>query len=135
MTYIMPIDIDWLRFSDEIITPDFAKHGRNRTQICDRFAIGMPEQMEVYGNRFDNALAYSRRHQLHSETFLAYTLNTHNIQIKYVPFAFLRTRANALINTSEDIPEAIRRRWYTRKLARDTQARYTRKARKLGLKV
>jgi hypothetical protein len=95
--------------------------------ICDRFAIGMPDQMEIYGNRFDDALKYSKKHQLHSETYLAETLCTNHIKVRFVPFGFIRTRADSRMNASEDVKECITKHWYTKKKALNTQRRYTRK--------
>jgi hypothetical protein len=127
MTYIMPIKPEWFVFSDEIIVPNFARHGRRGTTMCDRFAIGMPDQMEIYGNRFDDALKYSKKHQLHSETYLAETLRVNDIKFRFVPFGFIRTRADSRMSVSEDIREAIKKGWYTKKRALKTQRRYTRK--------
>jgi hypothetical protein len=60
----------------------------------DRFAIGSPSTMRIYGNRFHNALQYSYCNQLHSERFLAYELKQNRIQIEYILFPFIRIRAN-----------------------------------------
>ena len=127
MTYIMPIKPEWFSFSDSIYTPAFARHGRKIEKLCDRFAIGMPEQMEIYGNRFSEALEYSKKSQLHSETFASHILHKNGISRKYVPFGFLRTRANSQINTSEDVKEAIRRKWFTKRRYKKVQNQYTRK--------
>ena len=53
--------------------------------------------MEMYGNRFSGALAYSQHTKLHSEQYLAYTLQNANIRIEYIPFRFKRVRANGEI--------------------------------------
>ena len=95
--------------------------------MCDRFAIGMPDQMEIYGNRFDGALKYSKKHQLHSETYLAETLRVNDIKFRFVPFGFIRTRADSRMSASEDVRETIKKGWYTKKKALKTQKRYTRK--------
>ena len=127
MTYIMPIKADWFMFSNEVIMPNFAKHGRRGLKVCDRFAIGMPDQMQFYGNRYDNALSFSKKHKLHSETYLADILLKNKIRIKLVPFGFIRTRADSRMSASEDIKETIRKHWFTKKQALHTQKRYTRK--------
>ena len=127
MTYIMPIKPEWFVFSEEIVIPNFARHGRRGISMCDRFAIGMPDQMEIYGNRFDGALKYSKKHQLHSETYLAETLRVNDIKFRFVPFGFIRTRADSRMSASEDIRETIKKGWYTKKKALKTQKRYTRK--------
>jgi hypothetical protein len=127
MTYIMPIKPEWFVFSEEVVIPNFARHGRKGLKMCDRFAIGMPDQMEIYGNRFDDALKYSKKHQLHSETYLAETLRINDIKVRFVDFGFIRTRADSRMSASEDIKETIKKHWYTKKRALDTQRRYTRK--------
>jgi hypothetical protein len=60
----------------------------------DRFAIGSPECMRIYGNRFDNALQYSYCNLLHSERFLAYELKRNAIRIDLIFFRFIRIRAD-----------------------------------------
>jgi len=127
MTYIMPIKPEWFSFSDSIVSPDFARHGRKIEKLCDRFAIGMPEQMEIYGNRFNEALEFSKKSQLHSETFASHILHKNGINRKYIPFGFLRTRANSQINTEEDVKEVIRRKWFTTRKYRKLQNQYTRR--------
>jgi hypothetical protein len=127
MTYIMPIKPEWFVFSEEMVIPNFARHGRRGIRICDRFAIGMPDQMKIYGNRFDDALKYSKKHQLHSETYLGETLRTNHIKVRCVPFGFIRTRVDSRMNVSEDVKECITKHWYTKKQALNTQRRYSRK--------
>jgi hypothetical protein len=63
----------------------------------DRFAIGTPPVMEVYGKRYTQAYEYSLRNSLHSEKFLAHSLNKHTIQIEYIPIRFRRIRATGEI--------------------------------------
>jgi hypothetical protein len=60
----------------------------------DRFAIGSPLHMRVYGNRFDNALQYSYCNLLHSERFLAYEVKRNALQLELISFPFIRIRAN-----------------------------------------
>jgi hypothetical protein len=77
--------------------PDFhLVHGCN-----DRFVIGRPEAMEIYGNRFQGALAYSKKSPLHSETYLAYTLQNAGIQIQNIRFRFQRVRADGSVADSD----------------------------------
>ena len=63
----------------------------------DRFAIGQPPVMELYGKRFEQAYEYSLRASLHSEKFLSYILNKNHVQIEYLPIRFRRLRANGEI--------------------------------------
>ena len=133
VTYIMPLNPRWFTFSDVIYTPNFAKHGRTTMKISDRMALGQPEQMKIYGNRFDEALDYSKKRQLHSETFLAHIISKHKIKLKYVSIGFLRTRANGNIERDEDLKGVLRKKWLTRKQGTDLQKHYTRKVRKFGI--
>lgn len=93
--YIRPISIDWINKiqPDTIYIPNFHIH----TGCNDRFAIGSPSVMEIYGRRFHGALQYSKHMKLHSEQYLAYTLQNTNIRIEYIPFRFKRVRANGEI--------------------------------------
>lgn len=67
----------------------------------DRFAIGSPLDMRIYGNRFHNALQYSYCNQLHSERFLAHELKQNAIQVELISFPFARIRANGQICQSD----------------------------------
>ena len=89
--YQVPIQLDWFSFtSDKICIPNFGLCGN----VNDRFALGRPEQMKPYGSRFDEALAYSKRHQLASEAYLIATMKKHKIKYEHVAFYFIRVRAN-----------------------------------------
>ena len=132
VTYITPLDVKWFTFTNTVYMPDFARHGFNRTKVNDRFAIGRPGQMKFYGNRFDEALEYSKKRQMHSETFLSHIIKKHKIQLKLINFDFIRTRATSQKNLT-DVKELIRKKRLTKKRAKEVQLKYTRKARKLGL--
>jgi hypothetical protein len=132
VTYIAPLNMEWFTFTDNIYMPNFARHGFNTTKVNDRFAIGRPEQMKFYGNRFDDALEYSKKKQMHSETFLSYIIKKYNIHLKLIKFDFIRTRATSQKNLT-DVKELIRKKRLTKKHAKELQQKYTRKARKLGL--
>ena len=93
--YQVPLDISWFSFSanskkQPILIPNFALCG----DVTDRFALGRPEQMLLYGNRFDDALAYSKKYPLASEAYLIATLRRHKIKYEHVNFYFTRVRAN-----------------------------------------
>ena len=99
MLYRRPLNIEWIRNLDDTILymPNF-----HLVDGCnDRFAIGKPSVMRVYGNRYNNALEFSRRLPLHSEKYLAFTLSLKNIQIKYITFPFRRVRADGKINEAD----------------------------------
>ena len=98
--FLKHIDVSWLICKDtySIRIPNFQLvDGCN-----DRFAIGSPETMHIYGNRFDTAYPFSLYKKLHSELFLAHTLTTNHIRIEYILFKFIRIRANGNSN-KEDI--------------------------------
>lgn len=91
--YQVPLDISWFSFppkSNKICIPNFALCG----DITDRFALGRPQQMLLYGNRFDDALAYSKKYPLASEAYLIATMKKHRIKYEHVNFFFIRVRAN-----------------------------------------
>ena len=67
----------------------------------DRFAIGKPSVMRVYGNRFTGALEYSRRAPLHSETYIRNVLDKNNINIQYIEFPFRRVRADGKVHQGD----------------------------------
>ena len=95
--YRYPIDMEWLKSSEGIYIPDFQRISHNIHQlhaVNDRFAIGNPAAMMIYGNRFDEALEYSKVKQLHSETFLEDILQKHMIPVKMINYSFIRVRAN-----------------------------------------
>jgi hypothetical protein len=93
--YQVPLDISWFSFSPDskkqkILIPNFGLCG----DVNDRFALGRPEQMLLYGNRFDDALAYSKKKPLASEEYLIATMRRHRIKYEHVNFYFIRVRAN-----------------------------------------
>jgi hypothetical protein len=93
--FTSPLNINWLKniAPDCIIIPNF-----HLTENCnDRFAIGKPGVMEIYGTRFDGAYEYSLTNSLHSEKYMAYVLRKYNIKIQHIPFVFRRMRADGSI--------------------------------------
>lgn len=64
----------------------------------DRFAIGKPAAMKIYGNRRRGALEYSKTKPLHAETFLATTLTQFGFGICKIHFPFYRIRANGNVS-------------------------------------
>jgi hypothetical protein len=97
--FLRPIHVSWLTCKDihSIKIPNF-----HLIDSCnDRFAIGSPYTMSIYGNRYDTAYQFSLSKPLHSERFLAHTLITHKINIEYIPFKFIRVRANGYPNNED----------------------------------
>ena len=69
----------------------------------DRFAIGSPETMIRYGDRYLYALDYSRSYQLHSEKYLAYHMERFKKTPEYIHFPFRRIRANGGVCPLDDL--------------------------------
>jgi hypothetical protein len=93
--FIAPLEIQWLKNLQPncILIPNF-----HLTENCnDRFAIGKPNTMKIFGNRFDDAYEYSLTKILHSERYLSYIIQKNNIQIIHIPFIFKRIRADGTI--------------------------------------
>jgi hypothetical protein len=132
VTYVTPLNIRWFTFSDELYVSQYFRYGHTRAKICDRFAIGRPAEMAIFGNRFDEAYEFSKKHKLHSETFCAYIVKNAHIKTKLINFGFIRTRARGNINCT-DVKQLLKKRIITKKRVRETEATYTRKARKLGI--
>lgn len=87
-------DVAWIEAvrRGTVFIPDFHVYfGSN-----DRFAIGSPSDMGIYGNRFDGAFEYSRKKPLHAEGFLTDYMYSKGIKFECVPFRFQRVRANGV---------------------------------------
>jgi hypothetical protein len=92
--YSTTFNTDWLSMNGKnIVIPNFHIH----YNCNDRFAIGNPSSMKIYGNRFDSAYYYSLHTQLHAERFLNAIMNSKGIYFNRVPFIFRRIRANGKI--------------------------------------
>lgn len=123
--YQVPLDISWFSFSSKkLCIPNFGLAG----DMNDRFALGRPEQMLPYGNRFDDALAYSKKKPLASEAYLIATLKKHRIKYEHVNFYFIRVRANGKKN-GMDVTQI---KTLTRRLREAKKKNKTRKI-KIGL--
>jgi hypothetical protein len=64
--------------------------------INDRFTIGKPNVMILYGERYLHAFEYSLINELHAETYLKYILDKNKIDIIKINFKFNRIRANGI---------------------------------------
>jgi hypothetical protein len=107
LEYITPFNILWLYGEEDVIyTPNFHRrptvltNKKGAISINDRFAIGTPKTMKYYGNRFFEALDYSKRSLLESRLFLEHTLKKHNIKMEFINFLFIRVRATGKKNQS-----------------------------------
>jgi hypothetical protein len=87
--YIKPLELKFFNmiYENNILLPNFEE-----MPINDRFAIGCPRVMQIYGERFIHAYDYSLSYQLHAETYLNYILNINNIIIDKIHFRFCRIR-------------------------------------------
>jgi len=72
-----------------IVLPNYDQY-----PINDRFAIGTPNVMLLYGERYLHAYDYSLTNKLHAETYLKYILDKNKIDIIKINFNFHRIRAN-----------------------------------------
>lgn len=95
--FIARLNVDWLfNLGDrDIVVPSFLPC----TGYNDRFAIGKPDTMLIYGNRRELALNYSMHHNLHAERFLKYVLDSNNLHVIQVKFPFIRVRANGSLSS------------------------------------
>jgi hypothetical protein len=89
--FMTPLSLSWLDIRKGLILiPDFHLfYGCN-----DRFAIGVPKDMKVYGERFYSAYEYSLQKPLHSEQFLSNHIISYGIEFKTIPIRFRRVRAD-----------------------------------------
>jgi len=83
LSYFYPLE------NNTILLPNFEEW-----PINDRLAIGPPDVMKIYGERFLDAYEYSLSNQLHTETYLNYILNKNKIIIKKIHFRFSRMKIN-----------------------------------------
>lgn len=97
VTYVMPFKTQWLEYTD-VIMPNFGHWPMN-----DRFALGPPEKMLVYGERLLNATEYAKTKKLHSETYLYDMFHDLDWPVKTVNFNFRVTRTNGKM-TTVDLP-------------------------------
>jgi len=89
--FLTPLNISFFMNlnNSNIALPNFDEYPVN-----DRFAIGKPNVMLLYGERYLYAYEYSLLNKLHAETFLQYLLKTNNVHIIKINFKFQRIRAN-----------------------------------------
>jgi hypothetical protein len=101
--FTTPLKIEWINQCQRgrICVPNFhLVDGWN-----DRFAIGKPLDMLLYGGRFIDAYKYSLKNPLHSEKFLAEYMKNHRIFPAHISFIFRRIRANNHICLADETIE------------------------------
>jgi hypothetical protein len=129
--YEQPLDVEWFTNDNTVRIPDFDRYGgrlsNGKFKANDRFAIGRPEQMVVYGSRFDDALEYSKKYLLHSEGYLADILFKNKMKVEFIKFHFTRVRTGCK-KDAHDVKLSKKLKWKTRKL-RHTRRSYTLKNR------
>jgi hypothetical protein len=109
LVYTDPLDVDALRWvmaaagggdaSPRLVVPLWQPH----SGMNDRFAMGSPAAMRVYGSRFDAALAYSKTVNLHSERFLKSTMLAHaeGMAVRHTCQAASRVRATGVLHPED----------------------------------
>jgi hypothetical protein len=97
--FLTPLKAEWILQpqTTSILIPDF-QHIYN---CNDRFAIGTPDAMRIYGERFKKALDYSKVQTLHSEKFLADHITSNGYHFIKIPFSFKRVRANGVVHEGD----------------------------------
>ena len=97
--FLQPLDISYFNKikGNNIILPNFHEY-----PINDRFAIGSPNVMLHYGERYNHAHNYSLSNKLHAEEYLNYILLLNSIKIIKINFKFIRIRADGKINNGDE---------------------------------
>jgi hypothetical protein len=81
--------------NNTIVLPNF-----HQNPVNDRFAIGTPAVMKIYGERYNLAYQYSLNKKLHAEEYLNYILKINSIKVIKINFKFYRIRANGINHDS-----------------------------------
>jgi hypothetical protein len=76
-----------------IWTPNFATY----TGLNDRFAFGNVAAMQIYGNRWQHALAYAHSANMHAERFLNHTMRSNGVECRTTDIVFTRVRGGGLV--------------------------------------
>lgn len=92
--YYIEFDIKWLNDVNDttISISNFYLYSK----FNDRFAICNYYNYKIYGDVFDKLLPYCKTKCLHSETFNYDNVKSYNLNINYIPFYYMRIRANGL---------------------------------------
>ena len=102
LKYITPLNIDVINFILEknkpiIFTPNWCEYGGKN----DRFSMGTPSAMKIYGTRLSHCYNFSKMRQLHSEQFLKYVLKKSKVITKPLNMKAIRIRANGSMNKKD----------------------------------
>jgi hypothetical protein len=91
--YQTNLDISFLKIvnNNTICIPNF---GLYEGKFNDRFCITNMATYQLYGDVFSKLFMYSKKYQLHSETFHYNIIKYDKINIKLINFQFKRVRAN-----------------------------------------
>lgn len=98
--FVTPLKYEWLLSLQKgvIRVPNFhLVDGWN-----DRFAVGKPCDMRLYGLRFTAAYTYSQDFPLHSEKFLAAYMEKHSIKAEPIHIRFRRIRADGVVCPADE---------------------------------
>ena len=97
--FLTPLRVDWILQpqTNSILIPDF----QHMAGCNDRFAIGCPSAMKIYGERYKKAYEYSKVHALHSEQFLADHMRSNGLYFIPIPFYFRRIRATGVVHEGD----------------------------------
>ena len=101
--FISPLNVEWIHECrrGNIYAPNF----HLVDDWNDRFAIGKPADMILYGSRFQDAYQYSLYKPLHSEGFLSEYMKKHKIKPTHIFFLFRRIRADNHICPADETIE------------------------------
>lgn len=118
LLYIDRIDIKNLlnnmTNNNSILLPSWHSWGG----VNDRCALARPNAAKYYALRFNEVKKFSSNNDLHSETFLAWTLEKRGCYIGNLPLKAKRVRANGYIKNEnfQDscifLPEKTKKFWY-----------------------
>lgn len=98
--YYTIFDLKWLNnINDNTIS---ISNFHLYSNFNDRFALCNYNNYKLYGDTFDKLLSYSKKKELHSETFNYDNVKSYNLNINYIPFYYNRIRATG-IEESKDI--------------------------------
>ena len=102
LQYLTPLNLEVIQFiftKDKpiIFTPNWCEYGGKN----DRFAIGTPSAMKIYGTRLKHARNFSKIRTLHSEQFLKNILKRGKVIMKPLNMKAVRVRANGSINKQD----------------------------------
>ena len=92
--YLVPFDLKFLDLVDNnsICIPNFHLHGPYK--FNDRFCICNMRTYMKYGSIFSLLLDISKKERLHSETILGRLMAEYSLNVRRIPFTFLRVRCN-----------------------------------------